>query len=227
MSLTDHPFICGIEVEGLYQTVHYPALEQAFSEQNIRLSENNADLGDNHFTFSYDGSIFALGRHRNLRGLSDFEFKTYPFAVSANRFPIPNQIMRGFKLLKSNLKPILNHTAGLHVHLSGVGMSIAEDRGKFLHNLQNLFWDYTVPSHRTSFCKCRDRDSRYSPVRRVSKWHYEFRIFNATLNERAIQTAVFNCISAVIITKRKMRKEREEKDNKNIDKAGKSATIEL
>jgi hypothetical protein len=217
MDIKEAPYVCGIEIEGLYEysDFRYNAIHDEFKSNGVSLQEYGGDVGSSHFSFGYDGSVEAYGRHRLNRHLRDFEFRTPPFAVTPNRFPVPRHIMKGISLFKQTAHPIVSHICGLHVHISGRGVSVETGKTKFLHELQDRFVKYYVHKHRKNYCKTMDcRSDRYCPVRNVGKWHYEVRVFNATFNERAIQTAVFDCLHNVLEVKRKMRAERAEKNAK-------------
>lgn len=222
MKIHDAPFVAGIEIEGLYHQSRYDSIHNAFRSNRIELNDFDADVGQNFFTFGYDGSIEPFGRHRKAGGLNDFELKTPPFIVKPDRFPIPDHIMKGIMLFKEHAKPIINHVSGLHVHISGRGMSVESQKTEFLSILQDEFRKYRVHSPRENYCKAEGRSDRYCPVRRCDKWHYEFRIFNGTMNSRAIQTAVFNCLSVTLKTKKILRDKRQ----KEIDSDVKSVSIE-
>lgn len=202
-------YYCGIEIEGLSQNAHNCDLIDIFDSHGYNLHGYSADVGQSHFCLDTDGSINKFGKH-NQRGYDDFEFKTPPFSVKFQRFPIPSHIMGAIKLFKEKCNPVINHSCGLHVHLSGVGMSIASEKERFRELMAESFKGYFVHKLREDYCR---GEGRYEPVRRCGKWHYEFRIFNGTINERALQTAVFNCLNTVRRIKNKMRKEREAKNN--------------
>jgi len=213
MDIKEAPYVCGIEIEGLYEysDLVYNRIYDKFRNHGAGLQEYGGGVGSKHFSFGYDGSVEPYGRHKRNRHLRDFEFRTPPFAVMPDRFPVPRHIIKGISLFKQSANPIVSHVCGLHVHISGRGMSVESGKAQFLHALQDQFAKYYVHKHRENYCKMMgDRNDRYCPVRQVDKWHYE----------RAIQTAVFDCLNNVLKVKRKLRAARAEKNaEKELTKA--------
>lgn len=130
---------------------------------------------------SPDYTNWSLGTDMSLRakvGQHSLELRSpileqYPHEAA-------NRILTVLKSLKCDV----SGSCGIHWHFSTEDL-ISDNQRSLMNDKIIAKFKKSVKKCRTSYCLS-SPDTRYTPVRRISKNHVEFRIFNSSLNPRFV-----------------------------------------